>query len=59
MRNRGFINLIATGNAYGGVRKAIETGQPIENVFMNMGKYAEREDYPQFLINIYNFNSLI
>ena len=50
---RGFINLITTGLAYGGVRKAIETGQPIENVFMNMGKYAEREDYPQFLINIY------
>jgi len=50
---RAFINLITTGNAYEGVRKAIETEQPIENIFMNMGKYAEREDYPQFLTNIY------
>ena len=48
-----FLKLITTGSAYDNVRKAIEQGQSIEKLFMGMGSYAEKSDYPQFLNTVY------
>tara|TARA_R110002110_G_scaffold83355_3_gene216399 strand:- start:535 stop:1035 length:501 start_codon:yes stop_codon:yes gene_type:complete len=50
---RAFLKLISTGSAYDNVRKSIEQGQPVEKLFMNMGSYAEKSDYPQFLNTVY------
>ena len=50
---RAFLKLITTGSAYDNVRKSIEQGQPVEKLFMGMGGYAEKSDYPQFLNTVY------
>ena len=50
---RAFINLMKTGSAYEGVRKAINENKPVENMFNAMSSYAEKSDYTQFLNTVY------
>ena len=50
---RAFINLMKTGSAYDGVRKAINENKPVESMFNAMSSYAEKSDYTQFLNSVY------
>ena len=50
---RAFLNLIKTQDQYKDVRKSIENNESISNYFQGMSKYAEREDYTDFLNEIY------
>ena len=50
---RAFINLMKTGSAYEGVRKAINEDKPVEEMFNAMGSYAEKSDYTQFLNTVF------
>ena len=50
---RAFLDLIKTQNQYEGVRESIENNEPVSNYFKSMDKYAEREDYTDFLNQVY------
>ena len=50
---RAFLDLIKTQDQYEGVRESIENNEPISNYFKSMDKYAEREDYTDFLNQVY------
>ena len=50
---RAFLNLIKTQDQYEGVRESIENNEPVSNYFKSMDKYAEREDYTDFLNQVY------
>ena len=48
---RAFINLITTDDRYKSVK---ESTDKIQDMFKGMSPYAEREDYTDFLANVYN-----
>ena len=48
---RAFINLITTDGRYKSVK---ESTDKIQDMFKGMSPYAEREDYTDFLANVYN-----
>jgi len=50
---RAFIKLLSTQDEYEDVRKSIEQGKDIENHFKGLSKYAEREDYTDFVTQVY------
>ena len=50
---RAFLDLIKTQDQYKGVRESIENNEPVSNYFKSMDKYAEREDYTDFLNQVY------
>ena len=50
---RAFINLIKTQDEYEPVRTSINQGNPIEEHFKGLSLYAEKEDYPDFLNQVY------
>ena len=50
---RAFLDLIKTQDQYEGVRESIENNEPVSNYFKSMDKYAEREDYTDFLNQVY------
>jgi uncharacterized FlgJ-related protein len=50
---KAFLNLITTDDRYKSVRESTEN---IEDMFKGMSPYATREDYVDFLSNVYNDN---
>ena len=42
-----------TGDNYQGVRDAIDRGDDVINYFDHLGKYAEKEDYGEYLRDVY------
>jgi uncharacterized FlgJ-related protein len=48
-----FLNLIKTGSNFEGVRESIVRGDDTINYFDGLAKYAEKEDYTEFLKDIY------
>ena len=50
---KGFLQLMKTGSNYEGVRESIARGDDILNYFDSLGKYAEKENYTEFLKDVY------
>ena len=50
---KGFLQLMKTGDNYQGVRDAIARGDDVINYFDHLGKYAEKEDYGEYLKDVY------
>ena len=50
---KGFLDLMKTGDNYQGVRDAIDRGDDVINYFDHLGKYAEKEDYGEYLKDVY------
>ena len=50
---KGFLELMKTGDNYQGVRDAIDRGDDVINYFDHLGKYAEKEDYGEYLKDVY------
>ena len=48
-----FLSLIKTGSNFEGVRESIARGDDTINYFDGLGKYAEKEDYTEFLKDVY------
>jgi len=48
-----FLNLIKTGSNFQGVRESIARGDDTIDYFDGLGKYAEKEDYTEFLKDVY------
>ena len=50
---KGFLQLMKTGSNYEGVRESIARGDDTLNYFDSLGKYAEKENYTEFLKDVY------
>ena len=50
---KGFLELIKTGSNFQGLRESILKGDDTINYFDGLGKYAEKEDYTEFLKDVY------
>ena len=50
---RGFLQLITSDDRY---KNVVESSSKVEDMFKGMSPYATREDYTDFLANVYNDN---
>ena len=50
---RGFLQLITSDERY---KNVVDSSSKVEDMFKGMSPYATREDYTDFLANVYNDN---
>jgi uncharacterized FlgJ-related protein len=50
---KGFLELMKTGSNYAGIRESVARGDDTLNYFDSLGKYAEKENYTEFLKDVY------